>query len=76
MGCPFSLRAVITAKDLSAFFQTMPDDAHPAMRTPGRQLMDCAFEAIEDVGLAIHLDFERFVVFVSALSAGGHGSLL
>jgi hypothetical protein len=50
----------------STAFDSMSDDAAATVRTCGRQRLDRAFEAIENMGFSPHLDGERFVVIISA----------
>ena len=45
---------------------SMSDDAAAAMRALGRQGLDRAFEAVEDIGFIAHKDGERLVVIISA----------
>lgn len=58
--------AMGAAIKFSTYLGSMSDDAAAAMRARGRQGLDRAFEAIEDMGFIPHLDGERFVVIISA----------
>jgi hypothetical protein len=69
--------AIRTAKYFaSRCFDPVPDDLAAAMITGWRHYVDGALEAIKDVRCPIALNFECLVVFVSAMFAFGHNSLL
>lgn len=51
---------------------TVSDNPATAMRAGRRQLVDCAFETVERVGLAIQNNLECLVVIISAEIASGH----
>jgi hypothetical protein len=70
------LRAVGAAIEGALRFDAMADDPALTVRTRRRERMNCAFEAIENVGLPGVNDFEGLVVIVPADLALGHGTLL
>ena len=49
-----------------AFLHIVADDATPTIFAPGREGVNSAFEAVEDVLFARHDHFKRFLVIVSA----------
>jgi hypothetical protein len=60
------------AEDLPLFFNAVSDNPAAAMRTFRREQMDCAFEAVEHVSLALNRHLKRFIVIVSADFALSH----
>ena len=61
-----------TTKDLSVGFDAMADDTAIAVRTNGRQGVDCALETIKDVALSGYDDFKGLVIIVLADFACRH----
>ena len=53
-------------------FDPMADDTAIAVRTNGREGVDCAFKAIKDVALSAHDDFKGLVIIVLADFAFSH----
>src|SRR5918995_375991 len=70
LGLP---RAVSTAVEAALDLDAVAHDLAAAVLAHGRQPMNCAFEAIEDVMLPSGHDFEGLVVLVSAYLALTHG---
>jgi hypothetical protein len=66
-------RAIGAAKYFAArCFHAVPDNFTPAMVAFRRHHLDCALEAIKDVRIPVTSNFERLVVFVSAMFAFSH----
>src|SRR4029079_8346483 len=63
---------VSTAEHVGAGLDSMSDDAAPAMRAAGCQLMNGAFEAVEHMRSSLCSNFEALVVVVSAHFTSGH----
>src|SRR5262249_45732535 len=62
------------AEHAAALLHAVPEDAHVAVGAARRQLLDGAFEAVEHVDRAGHLDLERLIVLVAAgLATSAHG---
>src|SRR5215472_15938783 len=66
------MRAMSAAVEGVAILDAVPDDAAAAVRAPGCERLDRAFEAVEGVRAAILLDSEGLVVIVAAEVASGH----
>jgi hypothetical protein len=66
------LRTVITTIEGAVFLQPVPDNPATAVLACRRKSVDGAFEAIEDVLLAILHELEGFVVVISARFASRH----
>jgi len=64
---------VSTAVEAALDLDAVAHDLAAAVLAHGRQPMNCAFEAIEDVMLPSGYDFEGLVVLVSAYLALTHG---
>lgn len=64
-----TMRAAI---ECVADLDAVADDAAAAMSACGCEFMNSAFEAVENVALAVALDRDRFVVVVSACVACCH----
>jgi hypothetical protein len=62
----FMMRATGAAEKFTAGFNAVTNDFATAMFATGREQMDRAFEAIEIMRDAVHKNFQRLVVFVSA----------
>jgi hypothetical protein len=65
-------RAVGAAKHLVGAFHAVANNFAAAMITFRRHLLNCAFEAVEDVRLSLECDLECLVVFVSAMFTFSH----
>lgn len=65
--------AVGTAKNAAFTLDTVPDDAAVATGAYGSELMNSAFEGVEDKSLSVHDDLETLVVRVSTAITGFHG---
>jgi hypothetical protein len=61
-----------TAEDFAFFFNAVANNPTPAVRTLGRQGMNCALEAVEHMRLAGEGHLERFVVIISANFTESH----
>jgi hypothetical protein len=59
------LGAARTTEDPTVSFNTVADDAAPAMLADGSERMDRAFEAVEHVRLPAQADLEGLVVVVA-----------
>ena len=59
--------------DLTVFFDAMADDPAMTVATHRRQLLDRAFETVENISFARHFDFEVLVILIAALIAWSHG---
>lgn len=64
--------AVGAAEDLSARFYAVSNDGAFAALAPGREFMDRAFKAVEEIALFAHNDLEGLFVRVAASFAGFH----
>lgn len=64
------------AKHLSIRLDTVADDAAAAIFACGREPVNGAFEAVENVGFVIHDDCERLIVDVPAGMAFRHDRVL
>jgi hypothetical protein len=71
-GDPIVLGAMVAAIEGAALFESVPDDARPAMLAGWRKGMNGTFEAIESMRRAVHHDLKCLVVCVSAGLASGH----
>jgi hypothetical protein len=60
---------------ISLFFNAVTDDPAIALGTARRELLYGALETVESIGLPLHLDLERLVVFITALIASRHDVL-
>jgi hypothetical protein len=69
-------RAVGAAKNFAAVFHTVADDFAPAVITFGRNNVDRALEAVEDVRFPLERDLECLVIFISAMFAFSHKFIL
>ena len=65
-------RAIGAAKDSRPALDAVTDDPATAMSALRRQNVDRALEAVEDVGFSFALNFDRFVVIVSAVFTFSH----
>src|SRR5690606_25408119 len=72
---PLLACAVGAAKKDAVLLYAVADHAATAMGTTGGKLMNGAFEAVEDVLLARHLDRNGFVILVAADFASSHGAV-
>ena len=72
LRCARRACAIDTAEDLAVRFDPMADNTAIAVRTNGREGVDCALEAIEDVALSGYDDFKGLVIIVLADFAFGH----
>src|SRR5262245_15267131 len=70
------LRAVRAAKKVTTRFHAMTDDLAAAVFAGGRQRMDGALEAVEDVRFPGRDQLERLVVLVAADFTLAHRRLL
>ncbi len=66
LGAAIGPRAMGAAVNASAFLDVVADDATTAIPALGREGMDGALKAVEDMLPALHHHFERFFVVVSA----------
>jgi hypothetical protein len=64
--------AVGAAEDSRTTLDAVSDDPAAATTTYWRHHVDCALEAVEDVGFVFEADLERLVVVVSAMFTSGH----
>ena len=62
---------MVTAKHLLTAFQAMSDDANAAMPAGGRQLVDCAFEAVKGERSALSNHLKELVVVIAHESQVG-----
>jgi hypothetical protein len=67
---------MIAAEEFALALHTVANYGATAMSTSRCQGLNCTFEAIEGVGLAIHHNLEGFFVFITARFALCHGMLL
>src|SRR5262249_31302136 len=65
---------MLTAIEGARLLEPVTDDTDAAMRARGRQRMDCAFEAVKAVRLAVLNHLKRLVVVVPAGFADCHGT--
>lgn len=59
-------RAIGAAEEIFLCFDAVPDDAASAICANGRELMNRAFETIENVPLARRYYFKRQIIIISA----------
>lgn len=71
-GTAIGSRAVGAAVNAIAFLHIVADDAAAALSALGREGMDGALEAVENMLLAFHDHFKRFLIIVSANFALSH----
>ena len=71
----FAFGTVVATEHAACFLQPVTDDADATMRACRSQRVDCAFEAVEDMGLSCHHDLEGLVVFIATAFALRHASL-
>ena len=60
------------AEDFFSIFDSMSDDLASAVGAFRSQCLNRTFKGIEDMRLAVHYDFKRLVVIISASFAGWH----
>ena len=68
----FFLGAIGAAIETPARFDAVADDLTAAMFAFRRHFMDGAFEAVEVMGNAVHHNFERLIILVTAYFAFVH----
>jgi len=68
--------AVIAAKNPAVLLQAMADDANTAMCAGWCERVNCAFEAVESMGLTLGYDLKGFIVVIPARVALRHEHLL
>ena len=68
----FLFGAMGAAVDRTVVFHSMPHNMRAAMGAGRREGLDCAFEAVKDVILAVQNDLKRLVVVIAASLAYRH----
>jgi hypothetical protein len=76
LGDTLVLRAVIAAEHASLGFESVADDAHPTVSARGRETVNRALEAVEDMPPMGNQNFEGLVVVVAADFTDRHRLLL